>query len=371
MDALNMVVPYKDKHYYDMRPTLAIPPEATEGKPGVVVLDKKFGLHPALAALEPFWKAGRFAPVVCAGSPHPTRSHFDAQDFMEYAAPGLRTVRDGWLNRYLAATHREVKKEALRLRALAMQGLLPRSLRGRYSVLAVPERDVLENQAMLEMFGTLYGQGKGGMPAARRDEAEDLRATGRYTVETLKRFRTIIKREESGGAAYPGGALGAKLRAIARVIKAGAGLEVAAVDVNGWDTHANEGGIAGGTMPRLMKGLADSLAAFMTDLGPLLDWTLVVTMTEFGRTCRENGNYGTDHGHGGVMLLLGGKLRGGRVHGKWSGLAEKDLYQNRDLKVTTDFRDVFAEILTGHFRFKPPKGFFPGYKPSRVRGLFA
>ena len=361
MDALNVIVPYKDRHYYDMRPTLAIP---AEGDKAVIPLDSRFGIHPSLGALKPFWDAGELAPIVNVGSPHATRSHFDAQDFMEYAAPGMRTVRDGWLNRYLALSGSD---SAATLRALAMQGLLPRSLRGKYSVLAVPEANVLRDENMLKMFGELYGEHPGKMD--RREDS--VVKAGRYTAETLKRFKKII--DGQGGrieAKYPKSRLGTKLRAIAHVIRSGEGLEVAAIDINGWDTHANQGKFDG-SMPRLMQDLGDSLAAFMTHLGDHLDNTLIVTMTEFGRTCKENGNYGTDHGHGGCMFLMGGGVRGGKVHGKWAGLGEREMYQGRDLKVTTDFRDVFGEILQRHFRFKVAKGFFPGYRHSSVRGLWA
>jgi len=359
MDALNAVIPYKDKHYHDLRPTLALAPDA------VVPLNSKFALHPSLGALKPFWDKGVFAPIVNVGSPHPTRSHFDAQDFMEYAAPGLRTMRDGWLNRYLALTGDKPGS----LRALAMQGLLPRALRGRVPVLAVPDRKVLDNKQVLDMFGELYGGTDMGDPSRRKDD--DVLRTGRYTAKTLTRLKAIIDRAEARSAGkYPPGPLGAKLKAIAQVIRSGEGLEVAALDINGWDTHANQGATAG-AMPNLMKRLGDGLAAFMTDLGPHLENTVIVTMTEFGRTCKENGNSGTDHGHGGLMLVMGGKVAGGKVHGKWTGIRETDMYQGRDLKVTTDFRDVFAEILKNHFRFKPPKGFFPDYRQSSVRGLFA
>ena len=361
MDALNVVIPYRSKRYYDLRPTLGIAPDK------VVALDKKFGLHPALGALKPFFEQGRVTPIVNVGSPHPTRSHFDAQDCMEYAAPGLRTVRDGWLNRYLTRTGGAQEKRARddTLRALAMQGLLPRSLRGKFPVLAVPDRRVLQDKKTLEIFGELY-DGAGDMGTRN-----GVLQTGRMTARTLERFEKILaKAEVAKTSPYPRGALGAKLKAIAQVIRSGEGLEVAALDINGWDTHANQGA-GSGAMPRLMKGLADGLAAFMTDLGEHLDRTIVVTMTEFGRTCKENGNFGTDHGHGGVMFVMGGKVKGGQVLGKWAGIEEKSMYQGRDLKVTTDFRDVFGEILKNHFRFKPPRGFFPDYRHGAVRGLFA
>jgi len=360
MDALNAVIPYKNKRYYDLRPTLSIAQDK------VVPLDRKFGLHPSLGALKPFFDRGQFAPIINVGSPHPTRSHFDAQDFMEYAAPGLRTVRDGWLNRYLARTAPEQQRERDdTLRALAMQGLLPRSLRGQYPVLAVPDRRVLKDKKTLKMFGELYG-GESDMGAR-----DGVLQTGRTTAKTLKRFEKLLAKAEARKTKpYPRGALGAKLKAIAQVIRSGEGLEVAALDIGGWDTHANQGADQG-AMPRLMKGLADSLAAFMTDLDTHLERTVIVTMTEFGRTCKENGNFGTDHGHGGAMFVMGGRIKGGKVLGKWAGIEEKSMYQGRDLKVTTDFRDVFGEILKNHFRFKPPRGFFPDYRHSAVRGLFA
>jgi len=314
MDALNVVIPYKDKRYYDLRPTLAIPQDQ------VVPLDGKFGLHPALKALKPFFDKKQFAPIVNVGSPHPTRSHFDAQDFMEYAAPGLRTIRDGWLNRYLAQT--AGKKDAERdvaLRGLAMQGLLPRSLRGEYPVVAIPDRKVLKDKKVLDMFGKLYGDEDG-------ESARDgVRKTGRATAKTLERFEEILAKAESRktttspSLSYPAGGFGAKLKAIAHVIRSGEGLEVAALDINGWDTHANQGA-SEGTMPRMLSSLGDGLAAFMADLGPHLDSTVIVTMTEFGRTCKENGNFGTDHGHGGSMFIMGGGINGGKVHGKWAGL---------------------------------------------------
>jgi len=380
LDQLNVVVPYADSNYYKIRPTIAIPREGEEGDPGVIQLDRRFGLHPSLAALKPFYDEKRFAPIVNAGSAHPTRSHFDAQDFMEYAAPGSRTVKDGWLNRYLSATAARDRSES-GLRALAMQGLLPRSLRGRYPVLAVPESvNQKKGDEVLEMFKDLYGcqktggrakmGGAGDMASGRRAE-DAVVATGRNTIQTLEKFKAIIREPAAAGAqaSYPRGRLADRLGNIARVIRSDAGLEVAAIDIGGWDHHTGEGG-NDGLLARMLKGLGDALAAFMTDLGPDLDRTLVFVMSEFGRTCRENGNAGTDHGHGGLFLLMGGKVRGGKVHGKWPGLDEKRMYQGRDLQVTTDFRDVFSDVLQHHLRFKPPKGFFPDYKPGRVAGLF-
>ncbi len=378
-DPLNAVVPYGDERYYALRPTLAIPPEATADGPGVVPLDKTFGLHPALAPLKPFWDSGRLAAVLNTGSPHATRSHFDAQDFMEYAAPGVRTIRDGWLNRYLhltrkIATERGAKPESW-LRAIAMQGLLPRALRGRYPVLAVPGKRVLDDDDVLDLFEPLYedeGEQKSLEAEMRRreEEKDEVVQTGRNTVATLRRFREIVSQpERREPPAYPATALGARLQTIAKVIRSGEGLELAALDIGGWDTHAAQGA-TDGAMPRLLDGLAGAVAAFAADLGPALDDTLIVTMSEFGRTCRENGNFGTDHGHGGFMLLLGGSVAGGKIHGKWDGLDEKSMYQGRDLQVSTDFRDVFAAVLRDHLRLDVPRDFFPDYRAKALSGLF-
>lgn len=373
-DALNVVVPFADKRYYELRPTIAIP---DKGDGAVLPLDKQFGLHPSLDALLPWYEKKRLAPMVCVGSPHATRSHFDAQDFMEYAAPGNRTVRAGWLNRMLDATRGE---EDSNLRALAMQGLLPRSLRGDYSVLAVPDKKVLKDDELLELFDDLYAEeekkesaeGDAKKPADEMEKREEdsVRGTGRDTVETLKHYREIMAKPVKGERAkFPGGKLGDQLKDVAQVMRADVGLELACVDVGGWDDHVNEGGPEGNLADRL-KTLGDSLGAFATDIGDRLDDTLILCMSEFGRTARENGNNGTDHGHGGFMFLLGGKVDGGKVHGEWNGLKDEALYQKRDLAVTTDFRDVFNEVLTSHVGHTPNEKFFPGYTPNRVKGLF-
>ncbi len=355
MDVLNAIVPHGDKRYYELRPTIAIPQDQ------VVKLDDMFGLHPALKALQPFWESKKLAPIVSCGSPDNTRSHFDAQDFMEYAAPGIRTMKDGWLNRYLTGTKR---KDESPLRAVAMQGLLPRALRGDYPVLAVPEKKVLENEKVLDAFENLY---KDEMMERKEDAVVN---AGKDTIETLKRYKELVeKHKKERKVAYPSGKLGQKLQDVASVIHADAGLEVAAIDVGGWDDHTNEG--AGeGNMARRLKEYADSVAAFAQDLGDTLDRTLILTMTEFGRTCKENGNNGTDHGHGSAMVLLGGKVKGGRVHGKWNGLEDKALYQARDLAASTDFRDIFADVLRNHMGWDPGKEYFPKYKAGEVKNLY-
>lgn len=371
MDAINALVPYGDKSYYDIRPTIAIPKKDDEDGPGVIALDDTFGLHPSLKALKGYWDSKQFAAIINTGSPHPTRSHFDAQDFMEYAAPGSRTVKQGWLNRYLSASKKkadEKKSDKFVLRAVAMQGLLPRALRGHVPVLAVPERHILNNDKVLETFKDLY-EGDKKMDMEKRDE-DPVVATGKDTLETLERYKELVeKRKKERKVSYPAGKLSQKLQDIAAVIHADAGLEVAAIDIGGWDHHANEGGNTG-TIANMLKNYADALDAFAKDLGDRMKNVMVMTMTEFGRTCRENGNNGTDHGHGSVTFLLGGAIQGGKVHGKWNGLGDKALYEGRDLPVTVDFRDIMGEVLRHHMQFDLPKDFFPNYKPNEIKGLF-
>jgi uncharacterized protein (DUF1501 family) len=368
MDAINAVVPWNDPRYYDIRPTIAIPdPDDTDG--GVIDLDGTFGLHKNLGALKPWWDSGKLGIIMNVGSPHPTRSHFDAQDFMEYAAPGIRGMRNGWLNRYLQLTQEDADKTQQsedRIRAIAMQGLLPRALRGDMPVLAVPEKKVLNKERVFDAFKDIYGCKE--MTMTRKDD-DPVIETGQNTLEILEVYNKLLSGSKERKVKYPDSRLGKKLRDIASVIHAGAELEVACVDYGGWDHHANEGSTYG-TIAKMLKDLADSMHAFGTDLGKRMDNTLVLTMTEFGRTCKENGNTGTDHGHGGSMFLMGGGIKGGKVHGKWLGLEDKVLYKERDLPVTTDFRDVFATVLSDHMDFDLPRKFFPEYQPRRFKGLF-
>lgn len=379
-DQLNTIIPHKDKKYYEIRPSVSIKEENS------IALDDQWAFHPALEPLKAWYDKGKVAVVVNSGSPHPTRSHFDAQDFMEYAAPGNRTVRDGWLNRYLAATVPEAGKGygLPELRTLAMQELLPRSLRGRYPVLAVPNNlDGL--QEVLDLFDGFYGGDEKKDLAAFLKQSTNVRtgvdadpvmASGRETIYGLRRLQEVLKGEDLEGLdntafqEYPAGHFASRMQKLARAIKSGVGLEVAATDINGWDHHIGLGSVDG-ALDRMLKFLSEGLSAFMTDLGPELDRTMVLVCTEFGRVCKENGNAGADHGHGGAMWLLGGKVNGGKIYGKWTGLQESVLNQKRDLPVTTDFRDIFAEVLQGHMKFEAPDGFFPDYKAKTDSlGLF-
>lgn len=371
-DGLNMVVPYKDPLYREVRPRIGIPEKDEEGKKGVIVLDERFGLHPGLVAFKELFEKKMFAPVVCVGSPHPTRSHFDAQDFMEYASPGMKTLKDGWLNRYLTATRRQ--DAASSLRGIALQRLLPRSVRGEFPVLAAPE-DTSDVKSVLNTFDDVYDVGGmqpmgEGMAEVGQDASVEV---GRETIETLRRLYDILDKKSNPAAdtaGYPRSGFAKQLRRISQVIKADAGLEVATVDIGGWDHHINEGGSSGDFF-RKTSDFSSSIAAFSRDLGDRFEDVLVIVMTEFGRTVAENGNEGTDHGHGSVMLLASGALAGGKVFGKWQGLDPKFLYEGRDLTATTDYRTVFDETLLSFMRFDAPKDFFPKYDRVKPLGLFA
>jgi uncharacterized protein (DUF1501 family) len=350
-DALNIVVPFRDKQYYSLRPTIAIPQPGKQD--GALDLDGTCGLHPSMEPLRKLFVESRLAIVHGAGSPDPTRSHFDAQDYMESGTPGRKATRDGWLNRSLDAPDRSDSP----LRAVAMGPRLPRSLRGGNSAVAVAdirEFQVKEGDAA-EMLEEMYSS----------TSDRGLAGPGKDTFEALKLLESIRKQPytPAEGAVYPAGRFGASLQQIARLIKAGAGVEVAFADLGGWDHHVNEPVQLG----NLLRQFAGGLAAFYHDLGDAIEDVVVVTMSEFGRTARENGNRGTDHGHGGVMLVMGGPVQGGKMYGSLPGLEREQLYEGRDLAVTTDFRQVLGEIVAGHLGRKDLGQVFPGYAlPSRL-----
>ncbi len=341
-DMLGIVVPYSDKDYPKVHPTLAM------SESEVLHLDNNFGFNPNMKELHALYEKGMCVPIVCTGSPHPTRSHFDAQDFMERGAPGLRAVDNGWLNRYLYET--KTSKDA-NLRAISLQSLLPRSLRGDYPVLAKPDQNA---EQALEFYSQLYMPQMGAKPAGGsgasppnlrgQQTKQAIKEFGARTIEQLRELDAILDQKTgSSGLRYPTSGFGRQLRDIAKVIKANRGLEVTALDIGGWDHHINEGPTNNGTLARMVGDVSASIGAFTDDLGPLMSSVLILVMTEFGRTVRENGNRGTDHGHGGFMLAIGGGLTGKKVYGKWEGLADDKLNEHRDLPVHTDFRVVFAE----------------------------
>jgi uncharacterized protein (DUF1501 family) len=360
-DALSVVVPYRDKDYARHRPSLALSaPGASESS--VLALNDDFGFNPNLNELHALYEQGRCVPLVMVGSTHDTRSHFDAQDFMERGAPGMKSVATGWLNRYLQAT--KSSKDA-NLRAVSLQPLLPRSLRGAYPVLARPDQKA--NQAMA-LYSQLYMQQP--TRAAKSASAQfgtklAVQEFGARTIEQLAELNAVLEQPGLTRAEYPATTFGRQMRDIAKIIKARRGLEVTALDYGGWDHHIDVGPVSG-QLGRKLADVSASLEALVEDLGSeLLKTTLVLVMSEFGRRVQENGNQGTDHGHGGFMLAIGGNLQGKQVYGRWTGLDEEQLYERRDLPVHTDFRLVMAEALSAHFGFDTVKArLFPDFSPA-------
>ena len=364
-DGLNIVVPHGEASYYAMRPSINIPKNA------VLDLDGFFGLHPAMASFEPLWKQKHLAIVHAAGSPDPTRSHFDAQDFMESGTPGLKATEDGWLNRTLrelpagksdagSSASGKLVSDPSAFRAIAMGPSLPRILSGREPAIA------LNN---LNDF-SIGGKNPKAEPIANTFEAmysssvdAVLHGTGRETFDAVKMLKTAnpAKYTPVAGANYPKGRFGDSMRQLAQLIKADVGVQVAFADIPGWDHHVNEGNTQG-QIANVLGDFSQSIAAFWTDLGDLAEDTVVVTMSEFGRTARENGNRGTDHGHANVMFVLGGPVRGGKVYARWPGLDQSQLYEGRDLAVTTDFRLVLSEVVERYLGNKDLKAVFPGFE---------
>jgi uncharacterized protein (DUF1501 family) len=313
-----------------------------------------------MASLQPLFKRGELAIINATGSNDPTRSHFDAQDYMESGTPGRKSTRDGWLNRYL---HARDHQEASAFRAVSLTQQLPRSLQGRAPALAIDQ---------LGRFGLRAGDRGDAMQSsfeAQYAAAADavLKPTGNEAFEAVKQLQAVdlAKYAPEGGAVYPNSGYGQALKQIAQLIKADMGLEVAFAESGNWDHHANEGPQIAGRLDDFASGIA----AFATDLGDRMSDVMLLTMSEFGRTVSENGNRGTDHGHGNAMLVLGGNVKGGKVYGKWPGLEREQRYEGRDLAITTDFRDVFAEVLTSHMGAKDVSSVFPGYSVKGRVGL--
>jgi uncharacterized protein (DUF1501 family) len=350
-DGLNIVVPHGEPAYYSMRPSINIPRSA------VIDLDGFFGLHPSLSALQPLWRQRHLAIVHAAGSPDSTRTHFDAQDFIESGTPGPKGTADGWLNRALHSAPRPAKRSALR--AIVTGPSLPRILSGNEPAFAFNH---------IGDFG-VGGRNPNAAPIANTFEAmysqsvdSVLHGTGQETFEAVKMLKSAdpSKYIPATGANYPRGRFGDSLKQLAQLIKANLGVQVAFADIGGWDHHVNEGGTQG-QIANILREFSQSVAAFWTDLGDLAEDTVVVTMSEFGRTARENGNRGTDHGHANVMFVIGGPVKGGKVYGRWPGLDQSQLYEGRDLAVTTDFRRVLGESVYRHLDNRSLDQVFPGF----------
>jgi uncharacterized protein (DUF1501 family) len=364
VDGLNMVVPYGEHSYYDLRPNIAIP-KPDGGIETAINLDGYFGLHPSLQSFKPLWDSKRLAIVHAAGSPDSTRSHFDAQDYMESATPGVKSTPDGWLNRYLQS---KPDPEKSLFRAVSMTQNMPRAMQGKAPTLAISN---------LADFSIRAGQSsaavQGGFEAIYDQTVNDaLHGTGKETFAAINYLKQVnpSQYKAENGANYPRTPFGNSLLQIAQLIKAGVGLEVAFTDVGGWDTHVNEGNQQG-QLSNLLRQFSSAIAALYTDLGQRMDDVVILTMSEFGRTAKENGNRGTDHGHANAMFVVGNGVRGGKVYGDWPGLKSDQLNEGRDLALTTDFRDVFGEIAVKHLSTPNLKSVFPGYAggSSKFRGV--
>src|SRR5882724_11145870 len=359
-DGLNIVVPYREKNYYAMRPSIGIKPNE------ILDLDGHFGLHPSLAAFKPLYEQGHLAIVHACGSPDTTRSHFDAQDFMESGTPGLKSTQDGWLNRALQAEKID-PKTATAFRAVALGAQVPRTLQGSLPAIAMSN---------LQDF-SIGGKGASAAPmsaAFQQMYAQSadaiLHGTGDETFEAVKMLKSAdpARYLPAAGVEYPRTSFGNSLKQIAQLLKANLGVEAAFADIGDWDTHQAQGAINGRLANRL-KEFSDSIAAFWKDMGTGAEDITLVTMSEFGRTAKQNGTGGTDHGHGKVMFVLGGQVKGGHVYGKWPGLENEQLNEGRDLVITTDFRQVLGEAAYRTLGAKNLENVFPGAKVTPAQFL--
>jgi uncharacterized protein (DUF1501 family) len=358
-DGLNIVVPHAEPQYYAMRPSINIP------RKSVLDLNGFFGLHPSLSAFQPLWQQGHLAIVHAAGSPDTTRSHFDAQDFMETGTPGVKITEDGWLNRSLHSAPATAQNSPFR--AIALGPSVPRILSGSEPAVAMNN---------INDFSVGGKNSKASRAAsafeAMYDHSSDsvLHGTGAETFDAVKMLKAADpgKYKSAPGANYPKGRFGDELRQLSQLIKANLGVQVAFADISGWDHHVNEGATEG-QLAGVLTDFSQSLAAFWTDLGDLGEDTVIVTMSEFGRTARENGNRGTDHGHANVMFVLGGPVKGGKVYGRWPGLDQSQLYEGRDLALTTDFRQVIGEAIARHMGNKNLNTVFPGFENQQGKFL--
>lgn len=349
MDGLAAVQPISDRHLERLRPGLTL-----DTRSGLIDLDGRFGLHPSLSPLHSLFQDGRLGIVHGAGSPVVTRSHFDAQDYMESGQPGDKRATSGWLNRASGL----LGHDATPFQAVALTPSLPLAMRGPVPSLAV---------ARLEDFGVLSGRGTTAagqsLEALYAQTAEDLLGSaGREGLDAARLLEEarLGDAPPENGAEYPRSPLGDSLRQIAQLIKADVGLEVAFAEAGGWDTHARQG-TDRGSFARRGEDLAQSISAFWTDMERFQDDVVVLTMTEFGRTVAENGTGGTDHGRASAMFVLGNSVRGGQVHGQPLVLDPDALEDGRDLPVTTDFRALFAGVAGGHLGIETGQSLFPGW----------
>jgi uncharacterized protein (DUF1501 family) len=360
MDGLSVVAPFAEgANYYDVRPTIAVPEPGRAN--GAIDLDGRFGLHPTLAPLKEIYDQQHLAIVHATGSIDPSRSHFDAMTFMEAGVPGNKTLNTGWIGRHLQAAAWQNDSP---FRAVGMGAMIPAALRGPITPLSI--RSIAdfhfrgredELHRLQQAISSLY------TIQAPTNQLERQAGLVFKTIATLDQLQATDY-QPANGAQYPDDEFGLGLKQVAQLIKADVGLEVACVDLGGWDTHENQGTLAG-EFNTLLTTLSNGLAAFYHDLRDYMAGVTVVTMSEFGRRAHENGSQGTDHGHGNVMFLMGGGVNGGQVHARWPGLAPEAL-DDGDLAITTDYRDVLAEVVSRRLRNPALDQIFPGYRPGAV-----
>lgn len=364
MDGINVVIPYTESDYYKVRPTLAIPEPKAGNDKTIINLDGKFGLHPSLRPFKEIWDAKQLAPIHAAGSPDPTHSHFDAMDYMERGTPGEKQIPTGWLARHLQTVAWENKSP---FRAVGMGTLLQTSLRGPVSATSL--QSIAEfhlggknRSDPIKQFQAAISQMYSGSTPLDQSASLTLQATDMLEKVNVGTYKP------ANNAAYPKGNFGTALMQVAQLIKAEVGLEIAAVDLGGWDTHVRQGALEG-DMPDLLAELSQGLAALYKDLGDKMKKVTIVTMSEFGRRVAENGGGGTDHGHGNVMFVMGGGVNGGKVYGDWPGISKDKLDGPGDLAITTDFRDVLGEIVQKRMLNDKLSEVFPNYSKFKMRDV--
>lgn len=362
MDGLMAVTPFTDEFLKAARPTLFMTAaQAASGKP-LIDLDGRFGLHPSMKSFEPLFREKRLAIVHGIGSPNTTRSHFDAQDYMESGTPFNKGTASGWLNRASGL----LGHDASPFRAVSLTSAMPRSFYGDNPALAINNlRDfsiqmsgnLMPYNTAAKSFEDLYDQTTSSL----------LNKTGKESFEAIKMLqKTDVKNyKPAGNAVYPSSALGSSLKQVAQLIKMDVGLEVAFAESGGWDTHFNQGTI-NGPFARNVQDLSESITAFWTDLSAYQDRVTVMTMTEFGRTVKQNGTGGTDHGRASCNFILGNDVNGGIVHGNMQALSPEHLEDGRDLAVTTDFRAVFSEVAGKHLSLSDMSKLFPDWKGDYI-----
>jgi uncharacterized protein (DUF1501 family) len=356
MDGLMTVAPYTDPQLKILRPTLYMSPASTEGQ--LIDLDGRFGLHPAMASLAPLYTEGRMAIVHGVGSPNNTRSHFDAQDYMESGTPFSKSTSSGWLNRAVGL----LGHEGTPFRAVSVTSSLPRSLYGDQEALAINNLqefaismrgNPMASHLASQSFEQLYDQ----------TSSQVLNKTGKESFDAMKMLdvKNIKNYQPAAGVVYPNSPLGNSLKQIAVLIKMDVGMEVAFAESGGWDTHFNQGA-ANGTLARNLKDFSESIAAFWKDLSAYQDEVTIMTMTEFGRTVHQNGTGGTDHGRASCLFVLGNDVKGNKVYNNIKSLAREELEDGRDLPVSTDFRSVFSAVADGHLKIKNDATLFPTWE---------